>query len=130
MYRILLLFSISTRRRHHVLMTCLTPLKYLSINASWGFPTQLPLPSHPLAQSLSRFQAYNARFRMPSLESQAGHASAMWYSFNLGPAHWVVIDTETDFPNASDDHFTLYPKGNGGFGDQLTWLEEVSASSG
>ena len=85
-------------------------------------PVILPLP----VQSLGRFQAYNARFRMPSMESGANHGTAMWYSFNLGPAHWVVIDTETDFPEANGDQFTWYPMSNGGFGDQLAWLEEVN----
>lgn len=67
---------------------------------------------------------------MPSLESGAEHGTAMWYSFNLGPVHWVVIDTETDFPDAPGDKYTLIGDdddgvGNGGFGDQIAWLEEV-----
>lgn len=62
---------------------------------------------------------------MPSLESGADHGKAMWYSFNLGPVHFVVVDTETDFPGADGDHHTWYGGDNGGFGDQLAWLEEV-----
>ncbi|CAN0529401.1 unnamed protein product, partial [Laminaria digitata] len=76
-------------------------------------------------QALKKFGAYNARFRMPSLESGADHGTAMWYSFNVGPVHFVVIDTETDFPRADGDQIAWFRgAGNGGFGDQLTWLEE------
>lgn len=90
-----------------------------------------PVPPTPLlyvyvCQSLGHFNAYNARFRMPSLESGADHGAAMWYSFNMGPVHFVVVDTETDFPGARDGVFAWSRDGgNGGFGDQLAWLEEV-----
>lgn len=87
-----------------------------------------PLPRLPL-QALRHFNAYNARFRMPSTESGADHGTAMWYSFNLGPVHFVVVDTETDFPGASGDHFTWARVGRSeGFGDQLAWLEEVGSN--
>lgn len=48
---------------------------------------------------LSNFSAYNNRFRMPSAES--GGALNMWYSFNLGPVHFINLDTETDFEGLS-----------------------------
>jgi hypothetical protein len=57
---------------------------------------------------------------MPS-ESSGGVLN-MWYSFNYGPVHFVQINTETDYPGAPNDQYT-YGTGNGGFGDQLAWLE-------
>lgn len=72
-------------------------------------------------RSLSNFTAYNSRFNMPSVQS--GGASNMWYSFNRGPVHFVQIDTETDFPDAPIDHYSWFGGINGGFGDQLKWLE-------
>jgi hypothetical protein len=64
------------------------------------------------------FTAYNARFKMPSFASggATGHGRNMWYSFNYGNVHYVVIDTETDFPGA--------PEGTEMFGDQLAWLKQ------
>jgi len=63
------------------------------------------------------FTAYNARFRMPSLESggSTGKGRNMWYSFNYANVHYVVVDTETDYPNA--------PEGEVMFGNQLAWLQ-------
>jgi hypothetical protein len=69
-------------------------------------------------EALANFTAYNHRFRMPSKES--GGVENMWYSFNYGPLHLVSIDTETDFPNSPNDD---YSSKNGGFGDQMAWLE-------
>lgn len=95
--------------------------------------TTRPFPSLLPPQALSHFNAYNARFRMPSLESGAAHGTAMWFSFNLGPVHWVVIDTETDFPEAPEDKYTWWGDddgvGNGGFGDQTAWLVEVKRAT-
>ena len=100
-------------------------------------PTSPQLPYLPQLylplQSLGNFAAFNARFRMPSLESGADHGASMWYSFNVGPVHFVVVDTETDFPGAGGDHLSWvggFEGGgeegdNGGFGDQIAWLEEV-----
>lgn len=68
---------------------------------------------------LSNFSAYNHRFRMPSDASDG--AMNMWFSFNLGDVHFVSINTETDFPSAPRDHYTILSK-NGGFGNQIEWL--------
>lgn len=46
------------------------------------------------------------------------------YSFNFGSAHFVSVNTETDYPEAPNDKFSIGGVGNGGFGDQLRWLEE------
>lgn len=73
---------------------------------------------------LSNFTAYNARFRMPSEES--GGVESMWYSFNYGPVHFVMMDTETDYPDAPGD---AYVGKTGGFGDQMSWLEADLAAA-
>lgn len=57
------------------------------------------------------------------------HNTAMWYSFNLGPAHLVVVNTETDFPETPQYKYTRGGVDNGGFGDQLAWLEEDLAQA-
>ena len=44
----------------------------------------------------------------------------MWYSFNRGNVHYVVISTETDYPNA------FFPTN---FGDQLKWLDADLAAA-
>jgi hypothetical protein len=36
----------------------------------------------------------------------------------------VSVNTETDYPDAPNDKFSIGGVGNGGFGDQLKWLEE------
>lgn len=56
---------------------------------------------------------------MPSEES--GGIMNMHYSFNYGPVHFISIDTETGYPGAAEE--TRYVLPCGGFGDQLTWLE-------
>lgn len=74
---------------------------------------------------LGNFSAYNSRFRMPS--DVSGGALNMWYSFNAGPVHFVIFNSETDFPHAPNDSYRGLP--NGGFGDQLTWLENDLAQA-
>ena len=76
---------------------------------------------------LSNFSAYNARWPMPGPES--GGVLAMWYSFDYADAHFVSIDTSTDFPGApegetGDSHMPWFPAG--GFapnGTYMRWLE-------
>jgi acid phosphatase type 7 len=68
---------------------------------------------------LGNYQAYNARFKMPSAES--GGAKNMWYSFDHGPVHFTAISSETDYTGAPKNSFT--GRKYGGFGDQLAWLE-------
>lgn len=51
----------------------------------------------------------------------------MWYSFNMGPVHWLALNTETDFSGAGEEHrgdSKIFPAG--GFappGAYLKWLE-------
>lgn len=40
-----------------------------------------------------------------------------------GNAHFIQINTETDYPDAPGDQYRVRGGGNGGFGDQLAWLE-------
>lgn len=68
---------------------------------------------------LKNFTAYNHRFRMPAKES--GSNTNMWTSWNYGNTHWIMIDTETDYPHAPEGVDTIFKAG--GFGDQLAWLE-------
>jgi len=77
---------------------------------------------------LGNFSAYNARWHMPSTES--GGVLSMWYSFNLGAAHFVSINTETDFKGAPLEHYgdckeCMIPAGSfGRMGEYLEWLEQ------
>jgi hypothetical protein len=69
------------------------------------------------------FSAYLHRFRMPGNESQG--FENLWYSFNYGMAHFVIIDTETDFPDAPAGPNTTLNGGN--FrppGNQTAWLDK------
>ncbi|RQM11406.1 hypothetical protein DD237_008569 [Peronospora effusa] len=69
---------------------------------------------------LGNYSAFNARFRMPSLES--GGVLNMWYSFEYASVHFTAISTETDYPNApTNAYYTKRIYGN--FGKQLDWLE-------
>jgi acid phosphatase type 7 len=77
-------------------------------------------------KALQNFSAYEARWSMPSQHS--GGNTNMWYSFNLGLAHYITIDTETDFPGAAEEHHgdsgVLPAGGFGRPGEFLQWLEQ------
>jgi hypothetical protein len=81
----------------------------------------------PRALALSNFSAYNHRWNMPWQES--GGVLGMWYSFNYGPAHFVSVNTETDFPGAGEEHtgdsgIKWLPAGGfGADGQYLAWVE-------
>jgi len=78
------------------------------------------LTSAERREKLSNFTAFNNRFRMPSPES--GGVLNMHYSFNYGSVHFISLDSETGYPGAALE--TRYVLPCGGFGDQLTWLEQ------
>lgn len=65
------------------------------------------------------FTAYRNRFRMPWRES--GGVDNLWHSFDYGLAHFIQIDTETDYPNSKMGPGTYYNAGP--FGDQVSWFE-------
>jgi len=64
------------------------------------------------------------------VESGAGNVSSMWSSFNHGLIHFVMIDTETDYPNSAGAEGPNAPitssinfGGNPSALPQLTWLQ-------
>ena len=69
---------------------------------------------------LRNFSAYRNRWRMPWRESGTNTSQNMWYSFDYGPVHFVVISTETDYPGAPRMGVSKTP---GPFGDQMGWLQ-------
>lgn len=85
------------------------------------------LASSTYRHSLANFSAYNARWRMPSKASEAREHQNLWYSFDFGLAHFVSLNTETDFPGAGEEHkgdSHLLPAGGfGENGELLKWLE-------
>ena len=62
---------------------------------------------------------------MPSARS--GGVSNMWYSFNYGLAHYVSINTDTDWTGAPEEHHGdsgMLPAGGfGAKGQFIKWLE-------
>eukprot|EP00008_Paramoeba_atlantica_P006163 CAMPEP_0201489280 /NCGR_PEP_ID=MMETSP0151_2-20130828/21759_1 /ASSEMBLY_ACC=CAM_ASM_000257 /TAXON_ID=200890 /ORGANISM="Paramoeba atlantica, Strain 621/1 / CCAP 1560/9" /LENGTH=442 /DNA_ID=CAMNT_0047874817 /DNA_START=91 /DNA_END=1419 /DNA_ORIENTATION=+ len=67
---------------------------------------------------LNNFTAYRNRFLMPGDDS--GGVGNMWYSFDYGMVHFVVMDSETDYDNSPEGPHTLWHAGP--FGDQIGWL--------
>lgn len=66
---------------------------------------------------------------MPSAES--GGLENFWYSFDHGSVHFVMLNTETDFPNAPDEPGGEGDENAGPFapsGAQLAWLEKDLAA--
>jgi hypothetical protein len=73
----------------------------------------------------ANFTAYNHRLRMPSAGSNG--TMNMWYSFEIGSIHFTQISAETDYPGAPNDDYSSH---NGGFGNQMAWLEaDLAAAS-
>ncbi|KAH0079524.1 acid phosphatase AphA, partial [Aureobasidium melanogenum] len=56
------------------------------------------------------FTTFQHRFRMPGVES--GGVGNFWYSFDYGLAHFISIDTETDFAYSPEWPFVRDIKGN------------------
>jgi hypothetical protein len=74
-----------------------------------------------LTDTYRNFSAYLNRFRMPGDES--GGYKNLWYSFDYGMVHVVVINTETDFPNAPSGPGTTLNGGNfQGLTQQVAWF--------
>ena len=68
------------------------------------------------------FTAYNHRFHM-SGEVSGGYKN-MWYSYDYGQVHVIMLNTETDFENAPAGPGTTLNGGNFfGTTGQLAWLE-------
>lgn len=89
------------------------PYMVLPGNHEWG--TSNPPDVQPFMQN---FEAFNTKFRMPSHNgTKQGHN--MYYSFDIGPIHFISLSSETDYKNAP------FPNK---FGDQLNWLQQDLAS--
>jgi hypothetical protein len=69
---------------------------------------------------LNNFSAYRHRFYMPSADS--GGVENMWYSFDYGLVHFVMLSSETDYKNSPEGPNTLWNAGP--FGDQMGWLKQ------
>jgi hypothetical protein len=74
----------------------------------------------PCPNELKNFTSFNARYRMPGRDSNSSNDN-MWYSFDYGKAHFISIDTETDYPDAPETKWEFDHAG--GFGDQISWLK-------
>lgn len=77
----------------------------------------------------TNFTGYQSHWRMPNDES--GGRSNMWYSFDYGMAHFVQLNTETDFGSgivAPDEPGGESKENSGPFGsypnEQIDWLEK------
>lgn len=68
--------------------------------------TPVCLLSPGCRSGLGNFTAYNCIWHMPS----EGRRHSMWYSFNYGPIHFVMCNSETDYEGAP-----LEPYGEVGF---------------
>lgn len=68
-------------------------------------------PSNEITKQYRNFSAYLHRFSMPGGESNDTYKN-LWYSFDYGLAHIVVINTETDFDNAPSGPNTKLNGGN------------------
>lgn len=78
-------------------------------------------------KQLDNATAINYRFRMPAAESGA-NAMNMWYSFDYGLAHFIMLDTETDIgPKSPEGIDSIWHAG--GFGDQIAWLKQDLAKA-
>ncbi|CAF1128841.1 unnamed protein product [Adineta steineri] len=85
--------------------------------------TCLQLSDKVCPQHLKNFTAYNNRFHM-SGELSGGYKN-MWYSYDYGQAHIVMINTETDFKDAPSGPGTTLNAGNFlGIDSQLAWFEQ------
>jgi hypothetical protein len=76
-------------------------------------PYMVAVGNHEENPIMRSYEAFLERFRMPYRES--GAVNNMWYSFDSGYVHMIIIDSETDYPGAP---------GGFRFGDQLGWLEK------
>ena len=75
-------------------------------------------------KATSNYSAYNKRWRMPFAASKG--TSNMWYSWDYGLAHFISIDTETDFGCSwckKGDSGLLAAGGFGRDGEYIAWLE-------
>jgi len=95
-----------------------------SIQAYMGLPgnhetTCNEATPHVCPIALTNYTAYRTRWEFNNAAS--GGTQNMWYSFDYGMAHFIQVDTETDFPGSPEGPGTRL--GGGPFGNQLAWIE-------
>lgn len=73
---------------------------YLVDDVMNGTAPKTELTYYSCPPSQRNFTAYQHRFRMPGDET--GGVSNFWYSFDYGLAHFVSMDTETDYPDSAE----------------------------
>ena len=85
-------------------------------------------------QALRNFTAFNSRWRMPSEES--GGVLNMWYSFDYAGAHFISLNSETDWDGAEeegtgDSHWSFLKSGhfNRRPNEYLDWVESDLADA-
>ncbi|GFF32156.1 acid phosphatase [Aspergillus udagawae] len=85
---------------------------------------------HRFANTMPRsFASSSSSTTAQSLASKAKSLSnpPFWYSFEYGMAHVVMINTETDFPNAPDGHDGSAGLNGGPFGGPTQQLDFLAA---
>jgi hypothetical protein len=84
--------------------------------------TPVCLLSPDCRSGLGNFTAYNCVWDMPN----AGRGHQMWHSFDYGPIHFVMINTETDYEGAPMEKYGevgFIPTGSFGAPGEFTeWL--------
>ncbi|KAL2840308.1 acid phosphatase [Aspergillus pseudoustus] len=93
---------------------------YLNEDISNGTAPENELNYYSCPPSQRNFTAFQHRFRMPGAET--GGVGNFWYSFEYGLAHFISIDTETDFANSPQSPFAADVTGN----ETLPTEEETS----
>lgn len=83
---------------------------YLNSNITNGTAAETDLTYYSCPPSQRNFTAYHNRFRMPGKES--GGQSNFWYSYDYGLAHFISLDSETDFPYSPSYPFFRDLSGN------------------
>lgn len=78
----------------------------------------------PIISQYRNFSAYMNRFYMPGGDGQSNSSYRnLWYSFDFGLEHIVIINTETDFPSAPSVHPNKLNATNfAPDGAQINWL--------
>jgi 3',5'-cyclic AMP phosphodiesterase CpdA len=75
------------------------------------------------------FTGYRNHWKMPS--AQSGGVENFWYSWDNGMVHYIIFNTETDFPDAPDLPGGEGKENAGPFapnGTQLAWLKKDLAA--
>ncbi|KAJ5484781.1 Acid phosphatase [Penicillium diatomitis] len=83
---------------------------YLNENEPNTTTAKSALTYYSCPPSQRNFTAYQHRFRMPGQET--GGVGNFWYSFDYGLAHFVSINSETDFAKSPEKSFAEEIKGN------------------